>query len=33
MQQYNIAPPTFMLGAVKTGNDIVLTFNLTLKRS
>jgi hypothetical protein len=33
MQQYNITPPTFMLGAVKTGNDIVLTFNLTLKRS
>ena len=33
MQQYNIAPPTFMLGAVKTGNDIVLTFNLILKRS
>jgi len=33
MQQYNITPPTFMLGAVKTGNDIVLTFNLILKRS
>jgi len=33
MQQYNIAPPTFMLGTVKTGNDIVLTFNLILKKS
>ncbi len=33
MSQYNITPPTFMLGAVKTGNDIVLTFTLTLKRS
>jgi hypothetical protein len=33
MQQYNITPPTFMLGAVKTGNDIVLTFNLILKKA
>ena len=32
MEQYNIKPPTFMLGTVKTGNDIVLTFNLTLKK-
>lgn len=33
MSQYNIKPPTFMLGAVKTGNDIVLTFNLILKKA
>ena len=33
MQQYNIKPPTFMLGTVKTGNDIVLTFQLTLKKA
>jgi len=33
MQQYQISPPTFMLGAVKTGNDIVLTFNLRLKKA
>jgi polyisoprenoid-binding protein YceI len=33
MEQYNIKPPTFMLGTVKTGNDIVLTFNLILKKS
>jgi len=33
MQQYQINPPTFMLGTVKTGNDIVLTFNLRLKKA
>jgi hypothetical protein len=33
MQQYQIRPPTFMLGTVKTGNDIVLTFNLRLKKA
>jgi len=33
MQQYQISPPTFMLGAVKTGNDIVLSFSLRLKKA
>lgn len=33
MKQYSIDPPTFMLGTVKTGNDIVLTFHLTLKKA
>jgi len=31
MKDYNVTPPSFMMGAVKTGNDIVLKFNLTLK--
>ena len=33
MKQYSIIPPTFMLGTVKTGNDIVLTFHITLKKA
>ncbi|MBN8852005.1 MAG: hypothetical protein BGO55_26235 [Sphingobacteriales bacterium 50-39] len=33
MKDFNMQPPTFMMGAIKTGNDIILTFNLTLKRS
>lgn len=33
MAQYNIKPPTFMLGSVKTGNDVVLTFTLILKKA
>ena len=33
MQEYQIKPPTFMLGTVKTGNDIVLTFHLSLKKA
>jgi len=33
MKEYSITPPTFMLGAVKTGNDIVISFTLQLKRS
>lgn len=33
MQEFSIAPPTFMLGAVKTGNDVVITFTMLLKRS
>lgn len=33
MKDFSIDPPTFMLGAVKTGNDITLTFNLTLKKA
>lgn len=33
MKDFSIDPPTFMLGTIKTGNDIALSFNLTLKRS
>ena len=33
MKQYSINPPSFMLGTVKTGNDIVLTFHITLKKA
>lgn len=33
MKDFNMQPPTFMMGAIKTGNDITLSFNLTLKRS
>jgi YceI-like domain len=33
MKDFNIDPPTFMLGTIKTGNDITISFNLTLKRS
>ena len=33
MQEYQIKPPSFMLGTVKTGNDIVLTFHLSLKKA
>lgn len=33
MKDFNIDPPTFMFGTIKTGNDITLAFNLTLKRS
>jgi hypothetical protein len=33
MPEFSIAPPTFMLGAVKTGSDVVITFTMLLKRS
>lgn len=33
MKDFSIDPPTFMLGTIKTGNDITLSFNLTLKRA
>jgi hypothetical protein len=33
MKEFSIDPPTFMLGTIKTGNDITLSFKLTLKRS
>ncbi len=32
MKDFNIEPPTFMLGAIKTGNDITLQFDLTLAK-
>jgi polyisoprenoid-binding protein YceI len=33
MPEFSIVPPTFMLGAVKTGSDVVITFTMLLKRS
>lgn len=33
MKDFNIEPPSFMFGTVKTGNDVVLKFNLILKKS
>ncbi|HVS94858.1 MAG TPA: YceI family protein [Puia sp.] len=33
MKDFSMAPPTFMLGTIKTGNDVTLSFKLTLKRS
>jgi len=33
MKEFSIDPPTFMLGTIKTGNDILLSFTLTLKRA
>lgn len=33
MKDFSIDPPTFMLGTIKTGNDITLSFNLTLTRA
>jgi len=32
MKDYKIDPPTFMMGTIKTGNDITLKFALTLKK-
>lgn len=32
MKNYGVEPPTFMFGAVKTGNDITIKFDLTLKK-
>ncbi|WP_173003026.1 YceI family protein [Chitinophaga sp. SYP-B3965] len=29
MQQFDVAPPTFMMGAVKTGNDVTISFDIT----
>jgi len=32
MKDFDMKPPSFMLGAVKTGNDIVLSFDLVLNQ-
>lgn len=32
MKDYGMEPPSFMLGAVKTGNDVVLNFDVVLNR-
>ena len=33
MKDFNIDPPTFMFGTIKTGNDITLSFTLTLTKA
>lgn len=32
MKDFSMEPPTFMMGTIKTGNDIVLKFDLTLRK-
>jgi polyisoprenoid-binding protein YceI len=32
MSEYNVEPPSFMFGAMKTGDEITVKFNLTLKK-
>ncbi|MBL0026414.1 MAG: YceI family protein [Saprospiraceae bacterium] len=32
MKDYDMSPPSFMLGAVKTGNDVVLNFEVVLNQ-
>lgn len=32
MKDYDMSPPSFMLGAVKTGNDVVLAFDVVLNQ-
>ena len=32
MKDFNIDPPSFMMGTIKTGNDIVLKFDLTINK-
>ena len=33
MKEFSVDPPTFMLGTIKTGNEILLSFHLTLKKA
>jgi len=32
MTEYNVTPPSFMFGAMKTGDEITVKFNVTLKK-
>ena len=32
MSEFNVEPPSFMFGAIKTGDEITLKFDLTLKK-
>ncbi|MEO5681285.1 MAG: YceI family protein [Chitinophagaceae bacterium] len=32
MKEFNMVPPTFMMGTIKTGNDVTVQFNLTLRK-
>jgi hypothetical protein len=31
MTDYNVKPPTALLGTIKTGNDITISYNLKFK--
>ncbi|MEO6549389.1 MAG: YceI family protein [Ferruginibacter sp.] len=31
MTQYGVKPPTVMMGAIKTGDDVAISYNLTIK--
>ena len=33
MPEFSIIPPTFMLGTIKTGDEVVISFTMLLKRS
>lgn len=33
MKEFSVDPPTFMLGTIKTGNEVVLAFHLILKKA
>jgi polyisoprenoid-binding protein YceI len=32
MSEFNVEPPSFMFGAMKTGDEVTIKFNLTLKK-
>ena len=32
MSEFNVEPPSFMFGAMKTGDEITVKFNVTLKK-
>ena len=32
MKEYGMVPPSFMMGTIKTGNDVTLKFDLTLNK-
>jgi len=32
MKEFSMEPPSFMMGTIKTGNDIVLKFDVTLRK-
>lgn len=33
MQEFSVTPPTFMMGTIKTGNEITVSFTLVLKKA
>lgn len=33
MTEYNVKPPTIMMGTIKTGDDITITYNLKINKS
>jgi polyisoprenoid-binding protein YceI len=32
MKEYGMEPPSFMMGTIKTGNDLTLSFDLNLSK-